>query len=219
MNKSKIIEQINSIKPGVNYPCSVHIEEKTPEGTMKLKFLLQSYIVGMYCAIHANGAEIPHQTGDYDNKKFVRGLKKDLLEAVERGAEIEIGPLRLVKTDEKKAVSPVQPVPTRGMSQWKELAPWFHDTFEAQLYDFLDKEMLDAVHVYCLDILEFERYLISKFGYPADEDLSIHEFLEDEFGREAAYNIRKLLTPELECTLKISTELSPNTAAPDGTSV
>ena len=85
------IEQLKAIKPGKTYPTSVKVTE--PNG-MKIEFLLCSYYVGMYCAIHVNGANIPAQTGDHDNIKFVRGLKRDLNKAIVRGATVEIGSIR-----------------------------------------------------------------------------------------------------------------------------
>lgn len=91
-------QQLASIKPGETYPAYVNIKEKDDEGKdLKIKFLLQSYVVGMYCSIYINGATIPHQTGDHDNAKVVRRLKKDINNAIKRGAEVTIGDLREVK--------------------------------------------------------------------------------------------------------------------------
>jgi len=83
---------LKPIVPGKTYPSYVEVIEK--DGT-KVKFLLQSYYVGMYCAIHMNGNTVPAvQTGDHDNTKFCRKLKGDLNKAYERGATVEIGSIR-----------------------------------------------------------------------------------------------------------------------------
>jgi hypothetical protein len=86
------IELLKKIKPGKTYPTSVTVTE--PNG-MVVKFLLCSYFVGMYCAIHLNGNSMPvSQTGDRNNIKFCRGLKRDLNKAIARGAVVEIGTIR-----------------------------------------------------------------------------------------------------------------------------
>ena len=86
------LDQIKAIKPGVNYPSFVCIEE--PDHQV-IKFLLQSYFVGMYCAIHVGDSRMPAvQTGDRNNKTFVTKLKRDLNKALVRGATLQIGALR-----------------------------------------------------------------------------------------------------------------------------
>lgn len=95
--KEAVLDVIKSIKPGENYPSFVLIEAKVKGQKLKLKFLLNSFYVGMYCAIYINDAVVPQQTGGYDNKKFVRGLKRDITKAVERGAKVTIGQMRSVK--------------------------------------------------------------------------------------------------------------------------
>ncbi len=90
------LETLKAIKPGVNYPASVTVEE--PDHS-RIMFLLQSYFVGMYCAIHVNESRMPHQTGDHNNKTFVTNLKRDLKKSLARGATVEVGPLRPVKTE------------------------------------------------------------------------------------------------------------------------
>jgi hypothetical protein len=97
-------EQIASVKqtlekivPGKTYPSSVLITEAPTEQPMKIKFNLQSYVVGMYTAIYINDATMPIQTGDHNNKKMVTGLKKDILKALDRGATVEIGTIRNVE--------------------------------------------------------------------------------------------------------------------------
>ena len=92
-------QQLATIKPGETYPAYVEIKEKTDKGKdIRIKFLLQSYVVGMYCAIHINGSDVPDiQTGDHDNKKFVSGLKRDIKKALKSGGTVEIGDLREVK--------------------------------------------------------------------------------------------------------------------------
>jgi hypothetical protein len=83
-------EQLKAIKPGKTYPRSVDITEMYDGEEMKIRFLLQSYCVGMYCAIHA-GPGVPCQTGDHNNRNFVTKLKKDVVKAIQRGAKVEIG--------------------------------------------------------------------------------------------------------------------------------
>ena len=85
-------KQLATIKPGENYPSSVTITE---EGKT-IKFCLQSYFVGMYYAIYIDGLCVC-QTGDFNNKKCVAGLKKNIAKAIARGATVEIGSLQLVK--------------------------------------------------------------------------------------------------------------------------
>lgn len=93
-------EQLKEIKPGKNYPACVKITENGPEGKpAEVKFLLQSYSVGMYCAIYFPGDSMPCQTGDYDNKKFVGKLVKDIKRAIARGAEVVIEGIRPIKTE------------------------------------------------------------------------------------------------------------------------
>ena len=92
-----IIKDLAAIKPGVNYPCRVNVVETVKGQPHETTFRLQSYCVGMYCAIDVNGA-LAMQTGDYDNKHFVSTLKKDLAKAIERGAEVTCGVILPVKT-------------------------------------------------------------------------------------------------------------------------
>ncbi len=88
------IDLLKTIKPGVNYPSFVKVVEA---GQKTLEFHLQSYYVGMYCALHIDGLSTPHQTGDHDNKRFVQGLVKDLNKAIGRGAVVEICGIRPCK--------------------------------------------------------------------------------------------------------------------------
>jgi hypothetical protein len=80
---------IADIKPGTNYPKYVTVEEELEGEKMCMKFYLQSYSVGMYCAMHLN-SDSPVQGGDHDNKRFVASLKRDLTAALERGAKVTI---------------------------------------------------------------------------------------------------------------------------------
>lgn len=86
-------EQLKAIVPGKTYPSEVEITEK--DGRV-IKFLLNSYYCGMYCAIYANG-NLAMQTGDHNNKKFTTGLKRDVIKALKRGAIVEIDSVRDVK--------------------------------------------------------------------------------------------------------------------------
>lgn len=94
---TELQEKLKSIIPGKTYPRCVTITHKDDNTTDK--FYLQSYFVGMYCALHINGASMPVQCGDYDNKRFVRGLIKDIKRCAANGAEIEIGDICEVKHD------------------------------------------------------------------------------------------------------------------------
>lgn len=91
--------KLKSIKPGVNYPTLVEIEETTDAGPIKLRLLLQSYFVGMYCALYINQEQLPRQCGDHDNRKFVRGLKRDIENAINRGASVVIESIQPIKTE------------------------------------------------------------------------------------------------------------------------
>ena len=83
-----IIEQLKTIVPGKTYPRNVKVTEK---GQKTVEFHLNSFFVGMYCAIHIDGKSMPAvQTGDHNNKRFCRGLKRDLNKALARGATVEI---------------------------------------------------------------------------------------------------------------------------------
>ena len=80
-------KRLTQLFPARPYPTDVTI---TKEGGT-FKFCLQSYVVGMYCAIYAQGSSSPLQTGDRNNHSFVRKLKSDLKSAEKRGATVEIG--------------------------------------------------------------------------------------------------------------------------------
>jgi hypothetical protein len=92
------MKRLKEIKAGTNYPSNVTITEIVDGKSIKIRFLLQSYIVGMYCAIHTPNDTIPHQSGDNNNRTFVTRLKKDIKKAIERGATVEIGSIVPVKT-------------------------------------------------------------------------------------------------------------------------
>ena len=98
MSELSAEESLKLIKPGINYPSKVTVEEVVDGKTMLVKFLLQSYAVGMYCAIYVNSEHPPAQIGDHNNKKVVTSLKKDLAAAIKRKAKVTIGTLQPVKT-------------------------------------------------------------------------------------------------------------------------
>jgi hypothetical protein len=104
MNKN-IKDQLKQIIPGKTYPRGVTITETVDGKFLEVRFLLQSYVVGMYCAIHFDRTSVPHQTGDHDNKKFVRSLKKDILKALERGADVTIESISPIVTDFEKTLT------------------------------------------------------------------------------------------------------------------
>jgi len=86
------IEKLKQIVPGKTYPSYVKVTEK---GQKDIEFHLNSFYVGMYCAIHIDGSSQPAvQTGDHNNKRFCAGLKRDLNKALVRGATVEIGSIR-----------------------------------------------------------------------------------------------------------------------------
>ena len=90
-------DQLELIKPGKTYPSYVEITELLDGETCTVKFNLQSYVCGMYCAIYFPGQTIPHQCGDHNNMSFVRKLKKDIARAIERGADVIIGSIQDIK--------------------------------------------------------------------------------------------------------------------------
>ena len=92
--KAKMAE----ILPGETYPKFVKITEKVGGKQLEVRFYLQSYYVGMYCAMHFNRGSA-QQLGDNNNKTFVAKLKKDINGAIKRGAEVEIANVSLVKKD------------------------------------------------------------------------------------------------------------------------
>jgi hypothetical protein len=94
---STFLEWMAKIIPGTNYPCEVTCTEKVEGEYHQIKFTLRSYFVGMYCAIYIPGQQIPSQNGDHNNKTFVVKLKKDLVQAVKRGALVTIGSIRPVQ--------------------------------------------------------------------------------------------------------------------------
>ena len=92
-----ITERLKEIKPGENYPSSVHITEDFNGHEMTIKFNLNSYFCGMYCAIYTGESGMPCQTGDHNNKTFVAKLKKDIAKAIKRKAKVEIGAILPIK--------------------------------------------------------------------------------------------------------------------------
>lgn len=90
-------EALKAIVPGKTYPAEVIITETVEGKEMVVKFCLQSYFVGMYRAVYLDG-RLALQDGDHNNKSCVAGLKKDIQKALKRGAKVEIGTIRPVKT-------------------------------------------------------------------------------------------------------------------------
>ena len=83
-------DKLKEIKAGKTYPSYVKVVEKNG---MVVEFHLNSFYVGMYCAIHVNG-NVAAQTSDHNNKGFVTNLKKDLTKAIAHGATVKIGSIR-----------------------------------------------------------------------------------------------------------------------------
>lgn len=92
-----IMAKIAEITPGVNYPISVEITESVEGTPVTIRFLLNSFVVGCYMAIYFPNQSLPTQVGDYDNKKTVRLLKKEMLRALKSGGKVEIGAIRPIK--------------------------------------------------------------------------------------------------------------------------
>ena len=90
-------DQLALIKPGKTYPSYVEINEKVDGEDQTVKFNLQSYMCGMYCAIYFPCRQMPLQRGDHNNKSFVTKLKKDIAKAIERGADVVIGSIQDIK--------------------------------------------------------------------------------------------------------------------------
>jgi hypothetical protein len=91
--QAKFETQLASIVPGKTYPSEVLVTE--PDKHV-VQFQLNSFFTGMYCAIHFDG-KLATQTGDHDNKRFCRTLKRDLKAANVRGAVVSIGSIRECK--------------------------------------------------------------------------------------------------------------------------
>jgi hypothetical protein len=93
-----IAEQMKQIVPGKTYPSAVKITETFKGKKMVVQFLLNSYFVGMYCAVHVNGM-VASQTGDHNNKTCCAKIKKDITKALARGAKVEIEGIRECKLE------------------------------------------------------------------------------------------------------------------------
>ena len=96
--KTAIRETMKKIVPGKTYPRRVTIREIFNNEPIEVIFILQSYVVGMYCAIYFPNTSTPIQTGDHNNKTFVTKLKKDISSAIDRNADVEISCIENVKT-------------------------------------------------------------------------------------------------------------------------
>lgn len=90
-------EALKAIIPGKTYPAEVNVEETIADVPSKIKFCFNSFFVGMYCCVYING-KVASQGGDHNNKSCIASLKKDLKAALKRGAKVEIGSIRQVKT-------------------------------------------------------------------------------------------------------------------------
>lgn len=90
-------EALKAIVPGKTYPSDVTVSEKFNGKPMVVKFCFNSFFVGMYRCVYING-DVASQGGDHNNKSCIAGLKRDLKAALARGAKVEIGDIRQVKT-------------------------------------------------------------------------------------------------------------------------
>jgi len=99
--KEEVLNKLKEIKPGKNYPAMVKIVEEVNGKEHEIKFLLESYAVGMYSAMYVDDA-LEGQSGDHNNSTFVRNLKRDVKNALDRKTKsVEIGIIRPVKTLEE----------------------------------------------------------------------------------------------------------------------
>jgi hypothetical protein len=96
--------QLDSIVPGKTYPRHVEVVETWEGKPGTVNFCLRSYLAGMYARIYLPGSSTPQKTGDHNNRDFVTSLKKDLIEATERGAVVTIEDVVPVKTLTSAAV-------------------------------------------------------------------------------------------------------------------
>jgi len=85
--------------PAKHYPSSVTITETIEGKPVVLRFLLQSYLVGMYCAMYIDG-KLACQRGDHNNRTFLRKLLKDVKAAEGRGATVEMGDIQPIQGDD-----------------------------------------------------------------------------------------------------------------------
>lgn len=93
----KTTDALKAIVPGKTYPDEVTVSEEVNGKSMVVKFCFNSFYVGMYCCVYING-NVAQQGGDHNNKSCIASLKKDLKAALKRGAKVEIGQIRNVKT-------------------------------------------------------------------------------------------------------------------------
>lgn len=93
-----IKDKMKEIVPGKTYPSAVKITEIVEGRKVVVQFFLNSYFVGMYCAVHVNG-RVAAQTGDRNNKTCCTKVKKDIAKALARGATIEIDSIRECKLE------------------------------------------------------------------------------------------------------------------------
>lgn len=101
--------KLDEIIPGKNYPSYVKIVEpetakpvdfagtKVQGKPMTVTFNLNSFVVGLYCAMSVNGQH-SHQAC-HTPKPFTKKFKQSVIQAIERGAEVEISGIRPLKTE------------------------------------------------------------------------------------------------------------------------
>lgn len=72
-----------------------------------------------------------------------------------------------------------------------EAQAFFEDTFGVSCMRFA-VPLIDAfMDTYSFDILAFEKFLISRFGYPAHKDGSMSDFIKGKFGPDADSKFRE----------------------------
>ncbi len=74
-------ESLKAIIPGKTYPSEVTFTEQINGKPDVVKICMNSFIVGMYCAVYVNG-QLVCQNGDYNNKRLASNLKKDIEKVV-----------------------------------------------------------------------------------------------------------------------------------------
>ena len=75
---------------------------------------------------------------------------------------------------------------------WEKELDWFKATFQRNLWSFLDGLAYNIGNACYLDILKFERFLISEHQYPAEQDGSIKDFMTKTFGPETTEKFTNL---------------------------
>jgi len=60
---------------------------------------------------------------------------------------------------------------------------------------FMDVQISAVLKRYVFDVLKFDDYMIEHYGYEIERDGSLHDFVRNTFGEEAAQFLCSLLSP------------------------